>query len=119
MRGYAWLTEIVQVLSMFRVRAGWGRLRSHIWWSLQGPGASIFVFLFVISQRVKGNVHPPLAHYTLYEQFRVMSSILLTILVVDAFPRRSTSRLGLGGSGGQLELGTQTSSGAEQLLHTT
>jgi hypothetical protein len=44
MRGYAWLTEIVQVLSMFRVRAGWGRLGSHIWWSLQGPGAPIFVF---------------------------------------------------------------------------
>jgi hypothetical protein len=46
MRGYAWLTEIVQVLSMFRVRAGWGRLRSHIWWSLQGPGASLLCFSF-------------------------------------------------------------------------
>jgi hypothetical protein len=37
---------------MFRVRAGWGRLRSHIWWSLQGFGASIFCFVFVISHEV-------------------------------------------------------------------
>jgi hypothetical protein len=38
MRGYA-SHEIVQVLSMLRVRAGWGRLRSHIWWSRHSPGA--------------------------------------------------------------------------------